>query len=70
MFPFIMPSSSDPGSSLTMWDSVSTHKTLQIMFWVVLIFLPIILVYTSWVYHVLRGKITVESIRANEHNVY
>ena len=70
MFPFIMPSSSDPGSSLTLWDSVSTHKTLQIMFWVVLIFLPIILVYTSWVYHVLRGKITVESIRANEHNVY
>jgi len=70
MFPFIMPSSSDPSSSLTMWDSVSSHMTLQIMFWVVLIFLPIILVYTSWVYHVLRGKITVESIRANDHNVY
>jgi cytochrome d ubiquinol oxidase subunit II len=70
MFPFVMPSSSAPNNSLTMWDSVSTHMTLQIMFWVVLIFLPIILVYTSWVYHVLRGKITVESIRANDHNVY
>lgn len=70
MFPFVMPSSSDPNSSLTLWDAVSTHKTLQIMFWVVLIFLPIILVYTSWVYHILRGKITVESIRANDHNVY
>ncbi|OYV48711.1 MAG: cytochrome d ubiquinol oxidase subunit II, partial [Burkholderiales bacterium 21-58-4] len=38
MFPFIMPSSSDPRSSLTIWDSVSSHMTLQIMFWVVLIF--------------------------------
>src|SRR5665811_626378 len=70
MFPFIMPSSSDPGSSLTIWDVVSSHKTLQIMFWVVLIFLPIVLAYTSWVYSVLRGKITVETIRDNEHNVY
>lgn len=70
MFPFIMPSSSDPRSSLTIWDAVSSHKTLQIMFWVVLIFLPIVLAYTSWVYRVLRGKITVEAIRANDHNVY
>jgi cytochrome d ubiquinol oxidase subunit II len=70
MFPFIMPSSSDPRSSLTIWDSVSSHMTLQIMFWVVLVFLPIVLVYTSWVYRVLRGKITVETVRANDHNVY
>jgi cytochrome d ubiquinol oxidase subunit II len=70
MFPFIMPSSSDPKSSLTIWDAVSSHMTLQIMFWVVLVFLPIILAYTSWVYRVLRGKITVETVRANDHNVY
>jgi cytochrome d ubiquinol oxidase subunit II len=70
MFPFIMPSSSDPKSSLTIWDAVSSHMTLQIMFWVVLLFLPIILAYTSWVYSVLRGKITVETVRSNDHNVY
>lgn len=70
MFPFIMPSSSDPRSSLTIWDAVSSHSTLQIMFWMVVIFLPIIVAYTSWVYRVLRGKITVEGIRANDHNVY
>ena len=70
MFPFIMPSSSDPRSSLTIWDVVSSHMTLQIMFWVVLIFLPIVLAYTSWVYSVLRGKITVETVRANDHNIY
>ncbi len=70
MFPFIMPSSADPRSSLTVWDAVSSHGTLQIMFWVVVIFLPIILLYTSWVYRVLRGKITVDTIRANDHSVY
>ena len=70
MFPFIMPSSSDPDSSLTVWDAVSSHGTLQIMFWVVLIFLPVVLVYTSWVYWVLRGKITLEMIKANDKTVY
>jgi cytochrome d ubiquinol oxidase subunit II len=70
MFPFIMPSSSDPQSSLTLWDAVSSHKTLQIMFWVVLIMLPMVMLYTAWVYRVLRGKITVETIRANPHTVY
>jgi cytochrome d ubiquinol oxidase subunit II len=70
MFPFVMPSSADPRSSLTLWDAVSSHKTLQIMFWVVVIFLPLVLAYTSWVYRVLRGKITVDTIRANDHHVY
>ena len=39
-----MPSSSDPKSSLTVYDAVSTHRTLQIMFWVVILFLPMIFV--------------------------
>ena len=63
MFPFVMPSSSDPASSLTLWDSVSSRRTLQIMFWVVLLFLPIVLAYTSWVYRVARGTITAEHLQ-------
>jgi cytochrome bd ubiquinol oxidase subunit II len=70
MFPFIVPSSSHPGSSLTAWDAVSSHLTLQIMFWVVLIFVPLIILYTSWVYRVLRGKITVEMIEADNKTMY
>jgi len=58
LFPFIMPSSSDPKSSLTVYDAVSSHRTLQIMFWVVLLFLPIVLAYTGWAYRVMRGKVT------------
>lgn len=58
MFPFILPSSLDPGMSLTVWDSSSSHLTLFIMLISTGIMLPIIMLYTSWVYYVLRGKVT------------
>jgi cytochrome d ubiquinol oxidase subunit II len=70
MFPFVMPSSTQPNSSLTMFDATSSHRTLMLMFGAVVLFLPIVLAYTSWVYRVLRGKSTEENIRANTHSVY
>ena len=70
MFPFIMPSSSQPNSSLTLWDATSSHLTLSLMFWAVLIFLPIVLLYTSWVYRVLRGKITQQRVDDDQHTMY
>jgi len=66
MFPFIMPSSSVPDSSLTAWDAVSSWRTLQIMFWVTVFFVPLIALYTSWVYAKLRGTITLETIRSED----
>ncbi|HWD13977.1 cytochrome d ubiquinol oxidase subunit II [Pseudochrobactrum sp. sp1633] len=66
MFPFILPSSLDPGASLTVWDSSSSHLTLFIMLISTGIMLPIIMLYTSWVYYVLRGKVT-ESDLEEEH---
>jgi len=70
MFPFIMPSSSDFKSSLTIWDATSSHLTLTLMFWAVLIFLPIVLAYTAWVYRVMRGKVTEQHIDDNQHTMY
>lgn len=70
MFPFLMPSSSDPRSSLTVWDSASSHLTLSIMFWAVVIFLPIIIFYTQWAYRVMSGKVTADFIERNQHSVY
>jgi cytochrome d ubiquinol oxidase subunit II len=70
MFPFIMPSSLDGRSSLTMWDSTSSRLTLEIMLFAVIIFLPIILLYTSWVYRVLRGKVTAAALKENHHSMY
>ncbi|WP_439125013.1 MAG: cytochrome d ubiquinol oxidase subunit II [Pseudomonas rhizophila] len=70
MFPFIMPSSTMPAASLTVWDSVSSHLSLAIMFWATLIFMPLIVIYTSWAYRVMSGKVTVAQIKANEHSAY
>jgi cytochrome d ubiquinol oxidase subunit II len=70
MFPFIMPSTSHPASSLTVWDAVSSRHTLQIMFWVVVLFLPLVLLYTGWVYRVMRGTITERQIREDGHSLY
>ena len=70
MFPFIMPSSSDPQSSLTVWNSSSSHLTLFIMLVVTVIFMPLILAYTAWVYRVLWGKVTEADVTDNSHSVY
>lgn len=70
MFPFLLPSSADPRSSLTVWDSSSSHLTLFIMLVVTLIFLPIIAVYTSWVYKVLWGKVEEETIEDKSNHSY
>ena len=58
LFPFLMPSSSHPEHSLTVWDSSSSQMTLGLMLMAVILFLPIILTYTAWVYRVLRGPVT------------
>ena len=70
LFPFLIPSSSVMNSSLTVWDASSSMMTLKIMFWVTVVFLPIVIIYTSWVFRVLRGKITLEHIHNNDHSAY
>jgi len=70
LFPFIMPSSSDPRSSLTVYDAVSSRRTLQIMFWVVLLFLPLVLAYTTWAYRVMRGTLNESTIRDGGRSLY
>ena len=70
MFPFILPSSIDPRASLTVWDSSSSHLTLFIMLVVTVFFLPIIVAYTSWVYHVLWGKVDEAAIRDETAHAY
>lgn len=69
MFPFFLPSSSDPAQSLMVWDASSSKMTLEIMLTATLIFLPIILAYTVWVYRVMRGKVTDKTIH-KELNSY
>lgn len=70
MFPFILPSSIDPQSSLTVWDASSSHLTLFIMLVVTVIFVPLIVAYTAWVYRVLWGKVDEKSISDGSGHAY
>lgn len=70
LFPFIMPSSNNPNISLTIWDAVSSHMTLNVMFVAVVIFVPIILSYTTWCYVKMWRRVTVEEIENNPHGSY
>ncbi len=62
MFPFILPSSIDLNSSLTVWDSSSSALTLKVMLIATIIFMPMVIIYTSWVFKVLKGKITEDTL--------
>ena len=70
LFPFVLPSSLDAGSSLTLWDGTSSYKTLAIMFGIVLVLMPINLGYTGWVYRVVRGKLDRARIKRDSHQLY
>lgn len=65
MFPFILPSSIDAQSSLTVWNASSSHLTLFIMLLVTIVFLPLILLYTAWVYKVLWGRTSTAALKTN-----
>ena len=70
MFPFVMPSSVMPNAGLTLWDCTSSQLTLEVMFFVTLILLPLVLCYTAWAYKVMSGKLTAEYIEKNTHSLY
>jgi cytochrome d ubiquinol oxidase subunit II len=70
MFPFIMPSSTNPGSSLIAWDATSSHLTLTVMFWAAAIFIPIILFYTTWTYARMWRRVTVAEIKSQDTLAY
>ncbi|MFS1562853.1 MAG: cytochrome d ubiquinol oxidase subunit II [Candidatus Arsenophonus phytopathogenicus] len=70
MFPFIMPSNIQPNASLTIWDATSSLFTLQVMTVVAIIFVPIILAYTTWCYYKMFGRIDKTHIENNKHSLY
>jgi len=70
LFPFMLPSSSTPNDSLIVWDTSSSLLTLQIMLVATVIFLPLILLYTSWIYYMLRGPVTTATITRDDHTAY
>ncbi|WP_079417848.1 cytochrome d ubiquinol oxidase subunit II [Thiomonas intermedia] len=67
MFPFLMPSSSNPSQSLTLWNAISSETTLLWMTGWTVVFVPIIFWYTSWAFYVMRGKVDPKEVEADPH---
>ncbi|MFM4845156.1 cytochrome d ubiquinol oxidase subunit II [Aeromonas caviae] len=70
LFPFVLPSSLDPASSLTLWDSTSSERTLLIMLGIVGVLMPVNIGYTLWVYRMVRGRVSAEQVRQHGHSLY
>jgi cytochrome d ubiquinol oxidase subunit II len=65
MFPIILPSSINPHSSLLVWNASSSQHTLLLMLVSTVVLLPIVLLYTAWVYRVLWGRVTSAAVATN-----
>ncbi|KEQ17915.1 cytochrome d ubiquinol oxidase subunit II [Endozoicomonas numazuensis] len=70
LFPFVMPSSLNPNVSLTLWDSVSSELTLDIMTVVAAIYVPLIIGYTTWCVYKMWGRMTAQHLQKNSHSLY
>ena len=68
LFPNLIPSSNDPISNLTIFNSSSSLLTLKIMTGVVAIFLPIVISYKIWVYRLFRAPVTNEDVLGNSES--
>lgn len=66
LYPFLMPSSTNPNEGLTVWNASSSAHTLNVMLIAVILLLPIVIAYTAWVFHVLKGRITLSELGGHE----
>ncbi len=67
MFPFLMPSSTNPAQSLTVWNATGSAYNLGWMLGFALVFVPLIMAYTSWCFYVMRGKVKTADVVKNPH---
>ncbi len=70
LFPFMLPSSLKPDHSLTVWDASSSQLTLWLMTIAAAIFVPLIILYTSWAFHIMRHAISEEVVNADGEHLY
>jgi cytochrome d ubiquinol oxidase subunit II len=58
IFPRLLPSSINDQYSMTIFNSASSPLTLKIMLVVVIVFIPIVIGYQTWVYYLFKDKVT------------
>jgi cytochrome d ubiquinol oxidase subunit II len=66
LYPSLLPSSLNPAYSLTAYNSASSPLTLKIMLGVALVFVPIVILYQTWVYILFKGKVREEDLAHEE----
>ena len=66
LFPALFPSSMNPAWNLTAFNASSSPLTLKIMLVVVSIFIPIVIAYQSWSYHLFKDPVTDEDLDMDE----
>jgi cytochrome d ubiquinol oxidase subunit II len=72
LFPDVMPTTLDGGTSLTTTNASATDYTLKIMTVVAVVFTPLVLLYQAWTYWVFRRRISTRHIPvapASDHRV-
>lgn len=66
MFPFLMPSTTAPSQSLTVWNSTGSAYNLTWMLVFAAIFVPAIIIYTGWAFRVMTGGSRTDDAVAND----
>jgi len=66
LFPFLLPSASDPSQGLTVWDASSSRSTLGTMLFATAVLLPLVLAYSTWAFRVMRGQVTRAHVEESE----
>jgi cytochrome bd ubiquinol oxidase subunit II len=64
LYPRVMVSSPDVGNSLTVSGASSAHYTLVLMTVIAAIFVPLVLLYQGWTYHVFRARVGGDDVQA------
>lgn len=61
LYPNLVPVLGEPARNLTVSNASSSDLTLGVMLVVALVGMPLVLIYTAYVYYVFRGKVGTES---------
>ena len=64
LYPRVMVSSPDFGNSLTVEGAASSHYALAVMSVVAVIFVPVVLLYQGWTYHVFRHRVGDDAVNS------
>lgn len=64
LYPNVMPTTLEGGTSLTVDNAASSELTLKIMTGAAVVFTPIVILYTAWTYYTFRKRIGTQHIPA------